>query len=92
MSANTISVAVRVRPFTDREIPLLQPISNSTPFTGDGSLSTGSGLHPTSAYFSGRSSGSTIRRVVRPLDDRVLVFDPPETNPVANYQKTLLGP
>jgi kinesin family protein 18/19 len=33
-----------------------------------------------------------IRKVVKVLDDRVCVFDPPETSPIASYQKTLLGP
>ena len=32
-----------------------------------------------------------IRRVVQVVDDRVLVFDPPEENPIAQYSKTMIA-
>jgi hypothetical protein len=32
-----------------------------------------------------------IRRVVQVVDDRVLVFDPPEENPIAQYSKTIVA-
>lgn len=32
-----------------------------------------------------------IRRVVQVVDDRVLVFDPPEENPIAQYSKTIIA-
>lgn len=94
---NEISVAVRIRPLTEKETALLQQVDYSTPFTGDGSLaaapsSSSSAPNATSAYLSGRSPNSFVRKVVKALDDRVLVFDPPETNPMTSYQKQLLGP
>lgn len=32
-----------------------------------------------------------MRRVVQVLDERVLVFDPPEENPVAQYSRTIVA-
>ena len=32
-----------------------------------------------------------MRRVVQVLDERVLVFDPPEENPIAQYSKTIVA-
>jgi kinesin family member 18/19 len=36
-------------------------------------------------------SNKGIRRVVQVVDDRVLVFDPPEENPVTQYSKTIVA-
>jgi len=32
-----------------------------------------------------------LRRIVQVVDDRVLVFDPPEENPIAQYSKTIIA-
>jgi len=32
-----------------------------------------------------------MRRIVQVLDERVLVFDPPEENPIAQYSKTIIA-
>lgn len=49
---------------------------------GDGSLS---------AAPQQKLSTKGIRRVVQVVDDRVLVFDPPEENPIAQYSKTIVA-
>lgn len=39
----------------------------------------------------GKPLGSgRLRRIVKVLDERVLVFDPPESNPLGKFQKSLL--
>jgi hypothetical protein len=81
---------VRVRPFSEREIGLIAPDKASQPFYGDGSL-TATPTHQ-NLLNAHRSSAAALRRIVRVLDDRVLVFDPPETNPVTSYQRQILGP
>jgi kinesin family member 18/19 len=82
-------LAVRVRPFSEREAALIAPDKTSQAFHGDGSL----GATPTHQNLlnAHRSSNVALRRIVRTLDDRVLVFDPPETNPVTSYQRQILG-
>jgi kinesin family protein 18/19 len=50
-------------------------------FVGEGSLT---------ATPQNRLSTKGIRRVVQVLDERVLVFDPPDENPVAQYSKTIV--
>jgi hypothetical protein len=82
---------VRVRPFSEREAALIVPENTSQPFLGDGSLSA-TPTHATLLNAHRSSSGGALRRIVRVLDDRVLVFDPPETNPVTSYQRQILGP
>ncbi|OLL25260.1 Kinesin-like protein 6 [Neolecta irregularis DAH-3] len=81
-SESSIAVTVRVRPFTHNEASQLAPASIDSPFFGDGSLS---GVTPSALHT------NRVRRVVQVLDERVLVFDPPEDNPIAKYQKTLLN-
>ncbi|KAL7268364.1 tubulin-dependent ATPase kip3 [Rhizina undulata] len=80
-SASSISVTVRVRPFTIREAAQLTRLDDGPTFFGDGSLA--STPQP-------KITGKGLRRVVKVIDDRVLVFDPPEDNPMARYQKTIL--
>jgi kinesin family protein 18/19 len=72
---------VRVRPFSVREAAQLSTSNTDHPsFLGDGSLAG----TPTS-----KLNTKGIRRIVKPLDDKVLVFDPPEDNPLSRFQKTL---
>jgi kinesin family member 18/19 len=73
---------VRVRPFNTKEIPHLTSIKDSPCWVGEGSLA---------ATPQTKLSTKGIRRVVQVVDERVLVFDPPEENPIAQYSKTIVG-
>ncbi|KAK6077117.1 kinesin motor domain-containing protein [Seiridium cupressi] len=99
--ASSITVAVRVRPFTIREAAQVQRSDGDTVFLGDGSLAAA----PTPKL---KSSG--IRSVVKVVDDRCLyvcsplnafdpgsnhhrsarVFDPPEDNPVQKFSRSVV--
>lgn len=35
------------------------------------------------------NAAGRIRRILKPIDQNVLVFDPPETNPMTKFQKSL---
>ncbi|KAH6639293.1 P-loop containing nucleoside triphosphate hydrolase protein [Boeremia exigua] len=72
--ASSISVTVRVRPFTIREAAQLTKTDDSTLFLGEGSLAAA----PTPRI----TSKGGIRPVIKVLDERCLIFDPPEDNPV----------
>jgi len=92
MAANSIQVTgtpsfltfilrypVRVRPLnTKQSLKDLWPCGR----IGDGSVSA----NPQT-----KLSTKGIRRVVQVVDDRVLVFDPPEENPIAQYSKTMIA-
>ncbi|KAL9132253.1 MAG: hypothetical protein Q9217_000057 [Psora testacea] len=71
--ASSISVAIRVRPFTVREAAQLSQVPDGPLFLGDGSLAGA----PTPTL---KSKG--IRPVLKVVDDRCLVFDPPEEHTV----------
>jgi kinesin family member 18/19 len=74
---------VRVRPFSTKELPLVTSIRDQPcGWIGDGSVS---------ATPQTKLSTKGIRRVVQVVDDRVLVFDPPEENPIAQYSKTIIA-
>ncbi|KAI1384305.1 kinesin-domain-containing protein [Hypoxylon trugodes] len=79
--ASSITVAVRVRPFTIREAAQLQRNDDGTVFLGDGSLAAA----PTPKL---KQSG--IRSVIKVVDDRCLVFDPPEDNPVQRFSRSVV--
>ncbi|KAI1328966.1 kinesin motor domain-containing protein [Xylariaceae sp. FL0255] len=79
--ASSITVAVRVRPFTIREAAQLQRHDDGTVFLGDGSLAGA----PTPKL---KQSG--IRSVIRVIDDKCLVFDPPEDNPVHKFSRSVV--
>lgn len=80
MAESSISVAVRVRPFNSKEASQLPPQDTYQPFLGDGGLSAHS-----SSPFKGHSVTGPglrtkyLRPIVKPVDDKVLIFDPPET-------------
>ncbi|WBW72544.1 kinesin-8 family plus-end directed microtubule motor Klp6 [Schizosaccharomyces osmophilus] len=84
---SSIFVAVRVRPFTEQEQEFLVETPNSAEYLGDGSLAGAK----SSSGFSEQSRKRGIRRIVRVLDNNVLVFDPPEENPLAGVQKSILS-
>ncbi|KAK6948889.1 hypothetical protein Daesc_008960 [Daldinia eschscholtzii] len=79
--ASSITVAVRVRPFTIREAAQLQRNDDNTLFLGDGSLAAA----PTPKLKQGG-----IRSVIKVVDDRCLVFDPPEDNPIQKFSKSVV--
>ncbi|KAF4450938.1 kinesin family member 18/19 [Fusarium austroafricanum] len=78
---SSITVAVRVRPFTIREAAQLQRNDDGTVFLGDGSLAAA----PTPKLHQ-----RGIRNVIKVVDDRCLVFDPPEDNPVHKFGRSVL--
>lgn len=79
--ASSITVAVRVRPFTIREAAQLQRNDDGTLFLGDGSLA---------AAPQPKLKQSGIRSVIKVVDDRCLVFDPPEDNPVQKFSRSVV--
>lgn len=70
-----------MRPFSIREAAQVTKPDDAPTFFGDGSLA--SNRAP-------RLAGKGMRRVVKVIDERILVFDPAEENPLAKYQKTIL--
>ncbi|KAK3689537.1 P-loop containing nucleoside triphosphate hydrolase protein [Podospora appendiculata] len=79
--AASISVAVRVRPFTIREAAQLTRTDDGTLFLGDGSMAGA----PTP-----KLNQRGIRSVIKVVDDRCLVFDPPEDNPVQRFSRSVV--
>ncbi|KAI3406253.2 KIP3 [Candida oxycetoniae] len=94
---SSISVAVRVRPFTDYENNRLIRNDNEDIFLGDGCLSGPPQSKLSMAQIQASSSSSSsqkknfmplgIRKILDVVDDKMLIFDPPETNPIAKMQK-----
>ncbi|KAL1869458.1 hypothetical protein VTK73DRAFT_3073 [Phialemonium thermophilum] len=79
--ASSITVAVRVRPFTIKEAAQLVKSEDGTLFLGDGSLA---GVPTPKLVQRG------IRPVIKVVDDRCLVFDPPEDNPVQKFSRSVV--
>ncbi|CAK7262657.1 tubulin-dependent ATPase kip3 [Sporothrix epigloea] len=79
--ASSIVVAVRVRPFTIREAAQLAKSDDGTLFLGDGSLAAA----PTP-----KLNQKGLRSVIKVVDDRCLVFDPPEDNPVQKFSRSVV--
>ncbi|PYH90041.1 kinesin-domain-containing protein [Aspergillus ellipticus CBS 707.79] len=79
--ASSITVAVRVRPFTIREAAQLSKCQDSPLFLGDGSLAGA----PTP-----KLNQKGLRSVIKVIDDRCLVFDPPEDNPVQKFSRSVV--
>ncbi|KAL1297965.1 hypothetical protein AAFC00_006473 [Neodothiora populina] len=76
--ASSITVAVRVRPFTIREAAQLIKTDDSPLFLGDGSLA---------GVPAPRLAGKGIRSVIKVVDDKCLIFDPPEDAPVSRFSR-----
>ncbi|KAH9814641.1 P-loop containing nucleoside triphosphate hydrolase protein [Melampsora americana] len=86
MASSSISVAVRVRPPTEREKNLIVlPQSTSSSIFGDSSLSS------TLTTSSNVASHRSLRSIIKVLDQRVLIFDPPESNPFQQAQRQILA-
>lgn len=80
---SSISVAVRVRPFTSSEENKLVRESNEPLFVGDGLLRGISSEE--------RSGPRGIRKVVKVVDDKMLIFDPPDANTLSATQKHVIA-
>ncbi|KAJ5095768.1 hypothetical protein NUU61_005124 [Penicillium alfredii] len=79
--ASSITVAVRVRPFTIREAAQISKCEDGPLFLGDGSLA---------GVPAPKLNQKGIRSIVKVIDDRCLVFDPPEDNPVQKFSKSVV--
>ncbi|KAI9836309.1 MAG: kinesin-like protein Klp5 [Sclerophora amabilis] len=76
-----INSKVRVRPFTIREAAQLTKCDDGPFFLGDGSLA---GVPTPKLMQKG------IRPVVKVVDDKCLVFDPPEDNPIQRFSRSVV--
>ncbi|KAJ5287715.1 hypothetical protein N7478_003401 [Penicillium angulare] len=79
--ASSITVAVRVRPFTIREAAQITKTDDGPLFLGDGSLA---------GVPAPKLNQKGIRSIVKVIDDRCLVFDPPEDNPVQKFSRSVV--
>ncbi|KAM3557559.1 hypothetical protein MY1884_004451 [Beauveria asiatica] len=78
---SSITVAIRVRPFTIREAAQVHRAEDNTLFLGDGSLA---GTPAPKLHQRG------IRNVIKVMDERCLVFDPPEDSPVHKFSRSVV--
>ncbi|CED85249.1 Kinesin-like protein [Phaffia rhodozyma] len=83
MSENSIKVAVRVRPLSEAEQARI-PSSQPTTFLGDGFLA-GKGTPRKEVSIGFGHGGRGFGEVINVLDHRTLVFDAPDTNPIARF-------
>jgi len=81
---------VRIRPFSAKEATQLAPQDNFQPFLGDGGLSGASTSQMTTVSGSNAPSLRTkfLRPIISPVDDKVLIFDPPDNNPLTRLYST----
>ncbi|KAI4147339.1 MAG: hypothetical protein LQ340_005601 [Diploschistes diacapsis] len=79
--ASSINVCVRVRPFTIKEAAQISHAADGPLFLGEGSLA---GAPPPRLIQKG------IRSVIKVVDDKCLVFDPPEDNPIQKFSRAVL--
>lgn len=80
MSESSITVTVRIRPFSEKEAAQLAPQAGPLPFLGDGGLG-GSPAKPLGGAPGLRTR--FLRPIISPVDDKVLIFDPPDNNPLS---------
>ncbi|CUM67527.1 uncharacterized protein PRCAT00005227001 [Priceomyces carsonii] len=82
---SSITVAVRVRPFTTEEESKLIVNEEDALFLGGGSFSvnTTSNTH----YKKSIMMPKGIRKIIDVVDDKMLIFDPLETNPLTKMQR-----
>ncbi|KAI9784370.1 MAG: kinesin-like protein Klp5 [Peltula sp. TS41687] len=78
---SSISVTVRVRPFTIREAAQLTKCDDGPLFLGDGSLA---------AVPTPKLVQKGIRPVIKVIDEKCLVFDPPEDNPLQRFSRSVI--
>ncbi|KAK6428612.1 tubulin-dependent ATPase kip3 [Oleoguttula sp. CCFEE 5521] len=80
--ASSINVTVRVRPFTIREAAQLSRMEDGPLFLGDGSLA---------AVPAPLLKAKGIRPVIKVVDEKCLVFDPPEEQAVQRFGRGGMG-
>lgn len=80
--ASSISVTVRVRPFTIQEAAQITKTDDGISFLGEGSLAGA----PTP-----KLGGRGIHPVIKVIDDRCLVFDPPQDSPMSRFQSKVVS-
>ncbi|EGW31686.1 uncharacterized protein SPAPADRAFT_155200 [Spathaspora passalidarum NRRL Y-27907] len=88
---SSITVSVRVRPFTTAESNNLIHYEESNVFLGAGSYSTANNTSNGNSNPLKRgilSAPLGIRKIVDVVDDKMLIFDPPETNPLVKMQRS----
>lgn len=82
MSESSITVTVRIRPFSAKEAAQLAPSNGPLPFLGDGGLG-GSPAKPPGVTGAPGLRTNFLRPIISPVDDKVLIFDPPDNNPLS---------
>lgn len=83
---------MRVRPFSEKERALLSSNYNVAPtlFSSDGVASPAFNTpQPPRNHL---SSSGAVRKVLKVIDERILVFDPPETSALTSFTKGFLPP
>jgi len=87
---SSVTVAVRVRPFTKNESAHVVVNKEEQVFLGDGALNMNNYSNKENKYnIPKRYSPRGLRKIVDVVDDRMLIFDPPESNPLANLSKNV---
>lgn len=83
------SILVRVRPFSEKERAQLSSEYTPPPtlFSSD---TTATPSNFNTPQPSRNSPGTGLRKVLKVLDDRILVFDPPESNKLTSFTKGLI--
>ncbi|KAM5443488.1 tubulin-dependent ATPase kip3 [Microsporum ferrugineum] len=79
--ASSIQVTVRVRPFTIREAAQVSKCDDGMVFMGDGSLASNAAP---------KLQQKGLRSIVKVVDDKCLVFDPPEDNPLQRFSRSVI--
>ncbi|CAO1630450.1 unnamed protein product [Sympodiomycopsis kandeliae] len=92
MAEASITVAVRVRPFSPKEASQLAPDDGVLPFLGDGGLG-GQPIRPSIPTGGGAMALRTrfLRPIIHTVDDKVLIFDPPDNNALTRMFGTQAG-
>lgn len=85
---SSITVAVRVRPFTAQEQAMLVEPDDDMSLFSEGSFSQKPRKNLASA--SPKAPGA-IRQILDVVDDKMLIFDPPESNPLNVIQRQAFG-
>lgn len=85
---SSITVAVRVRPFTTSESTHLVKSNDGEMFLGDGSLSFNN-ADKENRYTPKRYAPRGLRKIVDVVDDRMLIFDPPLDSALTDISKNI---
>ncbi|GME69072.1 unnamed protein product [[Candida] boidinii] len=84
---SSITVAVRIRPFTQQESTRLIQKPQNELFLGDASLQNSD--HKRSISSTNKLLNNVgIRKILTAVDDRMLIFDPADTNPLNQMVKS----